>query len=91
MKWLRIFFPLLNEPLEDRLVLSKKEAAALKRAAEVLADIRARLEKAYGEDELIDLNATEPWVLAESYLYAAIEELICEGTTIKLPLAEREQ
>jgi hypothetical protein len=81
--------PLLGDPLETRIVLSKREAAALRRAADVLADIRSRLEDFYGEDGAIDEPGADAWVYADSYLGGALSDLICDGTTIAgLPPAE---
>jgi hypothetical protein len=83
MHWETVTMPLLNEPLETRLVLSKAEKAALRRASNILASVREKIEVVYGKDDAIDLQAASEWIYAECHLYEALDEL--RGQAIVLP------
>lgn len=75
MKWGHLHMPLLDEPLESHLVLSKAEVNTLKRAQEILTKIRSKLDDAFGEDEVVDIKGASSWVYAECYFSEAVEEL----------------
>ena len=86
MKWKDWYNIFGEDPLYSELILSQREKQQLERALNVLSTIRQKLENEFGEDDAFDVPQAEPWILAESYLSGALDEI--NGKNIKLPARE---
>lgn len=86
MHWEHWYMPFDLGSLESRLQLSKREVATLKRAEQILGQIREKLDTAFGQDEAADTTGAEPWVYAECYFSEAFEQLRA-GAIVTPPVA----
>lgn len=70
------YTPLIPRKLAFRIHLTQREHDTLKHAADVMADVRERLEQEHGEDDAYDVTVAQDWIRAESYLYSALDSMI---------------